>query len=385
VRTLGGRYRLEEAIGEGGMGVVWRAFDQELERRVAVKLVAGDDAFARERFAAEAKRTAALRHPAIVDVFDVGSDGADVFLVMELLEGETLASRLAREERLAPQVAVRIAMQVCDALDAAHASGFLHRDLKPANVFLVEDGERVKLIDFGIAKRIDYATKRTDPNVLVGTIEYMAPEQIKGAHLDGRTDLYALGLTLFRAITGRHAFAADNVAALIHQQLDVAPPPMGAGSAAIEAVVARLLAKDPKRRPNSAREAKRALLDALESPDVVRPEGSMRVVELDEAPAAPLDLAGGARVGSAGAIATMPPPLPPPPPARVEMTRRPLPSWAEPLARVPEPIAKRLVGYPIVAIGIAVVFFGAPWPFVVGSAIVSAIGAAAMWAHARMR
>ena len=161
-RVLANRYRLEAKIGHGGMGIVHRAIDQELDRPVAIKVLAqSDDAHASERFLVEAKRTAGVRHPCIVEVFDVGKDGVDAFLVMELLEGQTLDTRLERGPPVSPAEAIVIGGQICDALAAAHDAGLVHRDLKPSNVFLLNatDGAlRVKLLDFGIAKRVDGAT-----------------------------------------------------------------------------------------------------------------------------------------------------------------------------------------------------------------------------------
>ncbi|HSO36433.1 MAG TPA: serine/threonine-protein kinase, partial [Labilithrix sp.] len=273
-RVLANRYRLEAEIGHGGMGIVRRAIDQELERAVAVKLLSeGHDEVALARFLTEAKRTAAVRHPSIVEVFDVGRDGPEAFLVMELLEGETLAQRLAGGP-MAPAEAVAVAGQICDALAAAHDAGLVHRDLKPANVFLVrtaEGGPRVKLLDFGIAKPIDAATARTDPGTIVGTLAYLSPEQIRGVAIDGRADLYALGITLYQMLTGTVPFASDNVASLIHHHLSVAAPslrdraPDRAIAPALDAAVVKLLAKEPSARPASAREAKRELLASLDT------------------------------------------------------------------------------------------------------------------------
>ncbi len=216
-RTLGSRYRLENAVGRGGMGVVYRAHDLQLDRAVAVKLVADEGiSAAKERFLTEARRTAGVRHPSIVEVFDVGEDGGDVFLVMELLEGETVAERCEASGHIEPAEAIEIAGEVCDALAAAHGAGLVHRDLKPANIFLVRGapvGRRVKLLDFGIAKRIDGATARTDPDVLVGTFAFMSPEQIRGERIDGRADLYALGMTLYCMLTGAAPVAGANKAA----------------------------------------------------------------------------------------------------------------------------------------------------------------------------
>jgi serine/threonine-protein kinase len=426
-RVLANRYRLEATIGRGGMGVVHRATDQELERAVAVKVLSeGHDEAALERFRIEAKRTAALHHPRIVDVFDVGKDGPDAYLVMELLEGETLAARLAQGP-IAAAEAVAIAAQICDALAAAHGAGLVHRDLKPANVFLVraEDDELwVKLLDFGIAKRIAGATARTDPNAIIGTLDYLSPEQIRGSALDGRADLYALGMTLYRMLTGVLPFTSDNVAALIHQHLSVAPiaprerAPDRAIPVALDAVVRRLLAKEPSGRPPTARDAKRELLAALEpaAPAPAGPEpaaraepaeilagprhGSERMVDFDQE-AAPqsreLDLDLGSHSSSDSrsqtpnatprgpAIVPVSPlvPLPPPSPLAMAPAAEPLPAWLAPLASVPEQMSKRVAGYSLLALLLYRVFFsGALLPSVV-LGLLAALGAVSYWANRR--
>lgn len=421
-RTLANRYLLEGAIGRGGMGVVHRARDRQLERPVAVKLVTeAADPEAKERFVAEARRTANVRHPSIVEVFDVGEDAGDAFLVMELLEGETLGDRLKREGALAVRDAISIAGEICDALGAAHDAGLVHRDLKPANVFLVArapGGRRVKLLDFGIAKRIDGGTARTDPNMLVGTLEYMAPEQIRGGRLDGRADLYALGMTMYRMLTGVPALDGDNAAALVHQHLSVTPPALSTRANArelpawLDALVMRLLAKEPADRPASAHDVKRA----LESGDVsalggdtlreaagaagaapsraapAAPEptrGRMREVELDEedvsAPRVDLELDRGPErpPPRVPVRAPQPEPFAPTMPAAPLATHEPLPSWLEPLAQLPVGLSKRVTGYSLFALAIYVVFFHAsllPSLFLLA---VAAVGGLAMWASSR--
>jgi serine/threonine protein kinase len=416
-RVLARRYRLEATIGRGGMGIVHRAIDQELERAVAIKVLAENQGeTALERFVVEAKRTAAVRHPCIVEVFDVGKDDGDAFMVMELLEGETLAHRLGESGAMAPGEAVAIASEICDALSAAHDAGLVHRDLKPANVFLVRttDGAlRVKLLDFGIAKRVDGETARTDPSVIVGTLEYLSPEQIRGVDLDARADLYSLGATLYRMITGELLFKGDNVAAFIHQHLAVAPmsmrerPTGGAIPAALDAVVMRLLEKDPARRPSTARDAKRELADALEGkakleatvpaprPAVwaASPHGKTeRVLDLDDEPGTPDQL----ELDHGGASPRVPPdaprgpaivpvdvPVPPPAPLVVAepVTIHP---WLEPLARVPEAASKRVAGYALFALLIYVVFFSGAFLPSLALALIAALGATSFWVRRRL-
>jgi serine/threonine-protein kinase len=429
-RVLANRYRLEATIGEGGMGVVHRAIDQELERAVAIKVhSAPEDETALERFLIEAKRTAAVRHPSIIEVFDVGRDGPDAFLVMELLLGETLAQRLQRGATPAAE-AVAIGVQICDALAAAHDAGLVHRDLKPANVFLArggDEGPRVKLLDFGIAKRIDGATARTDPNMIIGTIEYLSPEQIRGGALDGRSDLYALGLTLYRMLSGVLPFEGENIATIIHQHLSVAPAslleraPGRAITARLDAAVLRLLAKSPGARPASARDARRELLAALEPagaptegptgaaspygpvpvipapPPSAEPprrgterlvdfeeDGGPGIVELEldrgsrgtEQHAAPSEAPRGPAIVPVAPLAPLPPVAP-----LAELRPAPLPAWLAPLAEVPATLSKRVAGYSLFALFLHLVFFSGSLLPSLGLAGLAAAGALAFWAH----
>ena len=424
-RTLGSRYRLEQAVGRGGMGVVYRARDLQLDRLVAVKLVIDEGiSGAKERFLTEARRTAGVRHPSIVEVFDVGEDNGDAFLVMELLEGETVGERIKRDSHIEPAEAVGIASEVCDALAAAHDAGLVHRDLKPANIFLARGaapGRRVKLLDFGIAKRIDGTTARTDPDMIVGTFEFMAPEQIQGSRVDGRTDLYALGMTLYCMLTGKPAFAGENVATLIHQQLSVPATslreraPTYAIPAWLDALVLRLLAKEPQRRPPSARDAKSALAGAGEgaptahatrsveptpAPNVVASHPAsasregMRMLE-DEgsvAETAPLELdlpdIPQAHLGDTPEhpIARVPQRLPAEvaPASPPMVVAPPLPAWLEPLADVPVALSKRVVGYSLFAFLLNIVFFRGGFVVSVVILLVAAVGGVAMWAASRV-
>jgi len=259
------------------MGVVYRGVDLALERTVAVKLTRPEPAAepaAAGRFLREVKSAAKIRHEHVVEVFDVGEDEGELFYVMELLEGESLSKRLKREGSLSPASAVHVAAQVCEALDAAHRGGVIHRDLKPANVVLLHRGRDdafVKLIDFGISKSADPNTFPTRTGEIVGTIGYMAPEQIKGELTDARTDLYALGVMLYRALTGTDVFEDRGLPAAVHDHLETTPKklrqraPEANIPAALEAVVLRCLAKRPADRFESASAAAEALLRSVES------------------------------------------------------------------------------------------------------------------------
>jgi serine/threonine protein kinase len=278
-RLLGGRYRLEAKLGSGGMGVVFRATDLTMKRAVAVKLIRGVDGVALDeevagRFLREAKNTARVQHENIIEVYDLGrSDQGDMFFVMELLEGESLSTKIRRDGKMPPAVAVHIARQMCAALHVAHAAGIIHRDLKPANVMLIERGgqtDYVKVLDFGVAKSYtpDQQTQLTHTGMLVGTVEYMAPEQIMGRVVDGRTDIYSLGIVMYRMLTGKAPFRDGGVPALIHAHLNVFPKPMTDTApelpGALDRVILRCLAKQPEQRYESMEELSRALASALE-------------------------------------------------------------------------------------------------------------------------
>ena len=250
-----GRYRAVRRIDAGGMGEIWEADDTLLGRRVAIKVLveelAGDPVAVR-RFRREARATAKLDHPNVIRVFDF-VDGEASFLVLELLEGQTLADRLRRDGALPPLEAARIAAAVADGLDVAHRAGIIHRDIKPSNIMLTAGGG-VKVMDFGIAAA--WEAHSTTGQQLLATASYAAPERITGGRATPAGDLYSLGVVLYEMLTGRPPFLADNAEQLLRAHLEAAPrpvrelvfwvPPGIAG--ACEAA----LAKDPARRPASA-------------------------------------------------------------------------------------------------------------------------------------
>jgi eukaryotic-like serine/threonine-protein kinase len=264
---LADRYELAEPLGTGGMARVVAAYDRVLQRRVAVKLIRDellDDDASRQRLLREARSAAALHHPNTVAVFDVGQD-EHPFIVMELIEGESLADRLAREGRLDARHAVEIAAAVLEGLAAAHDRGLVHRDVKPSNILLPSAGG-VKLADFGIAKELAGPTSLTATGSVLGTPRYLAPEQAAGQGATPASDLYALGAVLYECLAGRAPFEADSplAVALAHQQrpvpslTDVAPevPPV------LAVAVERALAKRPEDRPADARAMRAALESA---------------------------------------------------------------------------------------------------------------------------
>jgi serine/threonine-protein kinase len=277
-RLLSGRYRLEAKLGSGGMGVVYRATDVTMQRSVAVKLIRSADGVALDeevagRFLREAKNTARVQHENIIEVYGLGrSDQGDMFFVMELLEGESLSAKLRREGKLSVSTSVHIARQICAALHVAHAADIIHRDLKPANVMLIHraaQDDYVKVLDFGVAKSYtpDQETQLTQTGMVVGTVEYMAPEQILGRKVDGRTDIYALGIVLYRMLTGKAPFRDGGVPALIHAHLNVYPKPLTDTAPelprALDRVVLRCLAKQPEQRYDSMAELSLSLEAAL--------------------------------------------------------------------------------------------------------------------------
>ncbi|MDI2131140.1 WD40 repeat domain-containing serine/threonine protein kinase [Yinghuangia seranimata] len=264
---VGGRYRLVEPVGQGGMGRVWRAHDDVLNREVAVKelLFRADlpDAL-RDQLTARTKReaqaTARLQHAGIVTVFDVAEHDGAPWIVMELVRGPSLAVHLARHGRLGWERAAAVGALLADALAHAHAAGVVHRDLKPDNVLL--SGDRPVITDFGIARVLD-AAGLTSTHTLVGTPHYMAPEQLEGSRVEGAADLWALGATLYTAVEGRPPFDGPTLTALITAVL-TGPLPPAPNAGPLEVVLRRLLAKDPEQRPDGPETAR--LLGALHVP-----------------------------------------------------------------------------------------------------------------------
>ncbi|MGW4462998.1 protein kinase domain-containing protein [Micromonospora sp. NPDC004704] len=286
-RVIADRYELQTMLGRGGMAVVWRGVDLRLGRSVAVKLLnpAGmADPSMLERFDREARTAARLGHPNIVAVHDVGSDGGEPYLVMELVDGPNLATLLG-DGPLGPDRALEVAGQVCGALATAHAAGVVHRDIKPANILLDPAGT-VKVCDFGIARLLHAGQATlTAPATTVGTSQYMAPEQAAGDPVDARTDLYALGCLLYAMLTGQPPFTGDNPLRVLWQHLHEPAPALASVRpgipAGLDRLVGQLLAKNPADRPTSATEV-RDRLAALSSAGPS--SGEQRTVVVDTAP-----------------------------------------------------------------------------------------------------
>ncbi len=267
-----GRYRVLGQIGEGGMGIVLLASDDALRRKVAVKILKKTDKASKRRFLREARAAASVSHPNVCPIFEVGQEGKQPFLAMELLPGETLAARLRRGPLSATE-AMDLAQDLLAALGALHDAGIVHRDVKPSNLFLTPHG--AKLLDFGLAREVSGEVARalasaadlTRPGLIVGTPGYMAPEQILGQPIDLRADLFAAGVVLYEALAGRPPFEGENIVQALSGTLyDEAPPLSGASElGALDAPIRRALAKKPVDRFESARAMESALREAQRS------------------------------------------------------------------------------------------------------------------------
>lgn len=271
-KTLGGRYRIEQVLGQGGMSAVYKAVDPNLRRVVAIKIIhshlSGNPEFIR-RFEEEAASVARLRHPNIIQVYDFNHEGGTYYMVMEFVPGETLQERLRRlnanSMRLSYAEATRYMVHVTEAVDYAHRRNMIHRDIKPANVMLDLNGQAI-LMDFGIAKILG-GEQHTATGAVIGTALYMSPEQIRGEHIDHRSDIYSLGVTLFEMIHGRPPFEADSSMSLMMMHLNNPVPDLRQlqpdAPEGLVAVIEKCLEKDPNRRYQSAAEVASALKRAL--------------------------------------------------------------------------------------------------------------------------
>ncbi len=264
-RILGGRYQLTGRIAAGGMAEVWEARDSVLGRPVAVKLLyphLAVDASLVQRFRAEAVAAARLHHPSIVSIYDTISEGGTEAIVMELIRGRTLRTFLDERGPLDPADAVDIGAEVADALHAAHCAGVVHRDVKPANILLCDD-DRVMVTDFGIAKIYD-DTDLTQTGIMLGSVKYLSPEQVESDPVDGRSDIYSLGIVLYEGLTGVPPFTGDSAASMALARLHTRPAPPRQLRPTIpptlEAVILRCLALDPADRYLTALELRDALL-----------------------------------------------------------------------------------------------------------------------------
>jgi hypothetical protein len=282
-RVIAG-YRIEGVAGRGGMGVVYRATQLTLDRIVALKVIAPelarDEGF-RQRFKRESRVAASIRHPNVIAVHDALEAEGFLFITMDFIEGHDLAELISRERRVAPERAAEVVGKVADALDAAHSRGLVHRDVKPANVLVSQEdrGEQVYLTDFGLTKHAASMSGLTETGMFVGTVDYVAPEQIEGVRLDARADVYALGCVLFHALTGQVPYPRDSPLAKLYAHthlpppslLDIAPdaPPL------LDKVIRRAMATDRDERYLSAGDLGRAAVSAVAGREVSQPERSV--------------------------------------------------------------------------------------------------------------
>jgi serine/threonine-protein kinase len=262
-----GRYEVDALVGVGGMAKVYRAHDPEIGRIVAIKMLKDDlniDEEYSSRFLREAQAAGAISHPNIVTIFDVGRQGETPYITMEFLDEESLADLFAKKERLPVRQVVKLGAQLARALDHAHRRGVVHRDIKPGNILLMERGQTVKITDFGIA-RLDSSDdmQKTHAGTVLGTPRYMSPEQATGQKLDGRSDLFSLGVILYEMLTGTKAFDSDNIPTLMLQILRKDPTPVRTLAPnvplGLQRIVAKLLQKKPEKRFSTGAELAEAL------------------------------------------------------------------------------------------------------------------------------
>jgi serine/threonine-protein kinase len=311
-RLVGGRYRLIGPLGEGGMATLWRAVDEQLDREVAVKLLrpqySNDPGFT-ARFKQEARAAGSLAHPNIVPVYDYGTDAESggQYIVMQLIDGRDLSAVLAEHGHLEVDDAVRIAIGVAAALEAAHRRGIIHRDVKPGNILIDHD---VKVTDFGIARAVSEASM-TVTGTTLGSVHYFSPEQARGDEVTGRSDVYSLGIVLYEMLTGRRPFEGDSAAGVALKRLNEDPLPPTAHMTipeSLSAIVMRALARDPDQRFPDAGAFAEALRVWQRDPDAVVPGSGA---------------AGAGAAGVAAAAGSQPLPV------------APLPSSGEPTVYVP--------------------------------------------------
>jgi beta-lactam-binding protein with PASTA domain/predicted Ser/Thr protein kinase len=308
-RLLGGRYELGGPLGYGGMAEVHRGRDLRLGRDVAVKVLRSDlarDPGFQARFRREAQNAAALNHPSIVAVYDTGedqmTDGMLPFIVMEYVEGETLKDVLVAEGRLMPQRALEITAEICAALDFSHRNGIIHRDMKPGNVMMTGNGT-VKVMDFGIARALSSATAAmTQTSAVIGTAQYLSPEQARGESVDARSDVYSTGCLLYELLCGHPPFTGDNPVSVAYQHVREDPIPPGEINPDVtpdlDAIVLKAMAKNPINRYQSAGEMRADLLRAAAG----RPVAATPVMSSEER----TQMIGGGRGGRTAMIPTGP-------------------------------------------------------------------------------
>ena len=248
VPTTIGRYEVERILGEGGMGVLYLARDPVLERHVALKLLRVDGELLRRRLMREAQSAARLQHPNIVTVYDVGDHDGQLYIAMEYIDGDTLGALIRDDVPFSPIRKLDIIDEVADGLGFAHQRGIIHRDIKPANLMMSRSG-LVKVLDFGIARVSHRESGELDSPTLIGTPAYMAPEQLEGADVDARSDIYAVGLVMYELFSGRRAFVGATTADILQQVLESQPIPIEHLVSGIDPALAKVIARAMARKP----------------------------------------------------------------------------------------------------------------------------------------
>ncbi|MFH5879255.1 protein kinase [Arthrobacter sp. NA-172] len=301
--TLGGRFQLTSRIAIGGMGEVWRAKDQILGRIVAIKVLkeeyTGDPGFL-QRFRAEARHTALLNHVGIANVFDYGEEDGSAYLVMELVPGQPLSSILEREQVLSPDRTLSFIAQTARALAPAHAQGLVHRDIKPGNLLITPD-YRVKVTDFGIARLADQVPL-TQTGQVMGTAQYLAPEQATGQTATGASDIYSLGVIGYECLTGHRPFSGESQIAIALAQVNDAPPPLPESlPTPVRALLMSMLAKDPKNRPADAIKLAEAA-EAIRAGDIAAAHAAVPGMLLFESATGPITAPTGITTAPTGIV-----------------------------------------------------------------------------------
>ena len=280
-------FRIERTLGHGGMGIVYLAREVRLDRQVALKVIrtelAEDERF-RARFREESRTAASIEHPRVVTVFGAGERDGLLFVSMRFVPGRDLGRLIMARGALPPEDAASLIAQVAEGLDAVHAAGLVHRDVKPANVLVGEPGpgddrSTAFLTDFGLAKIAASTSGLTATGEVIGTVDYMAPEQIEGGRVDARTDVYALGCVLFHAVTGDVPFPERESSSKMWAHLNEDPPAVGSGRASLDPVIRRAMAKEPRDRYPSAGDLGRAAVAAARGEAVTEPEHVVGVGE----------------------------------------------------------------------------------------------------------
>ncbi len=279
-----GDHRIEEVIGRGGMGVVYKAEQQRLGRTVALKVIATEfshDSDFRARFERESRTTASIDNPHVIPLFEAGEEDGLLYISMRFVRGPDLGQLIGTEGRLDAERAIRILEQLADALDTAHSEGLVHRDIKPGNILIEQRprGEHTYLTDFGLTKQAGSQSGLTKTGMMVGTLDYMAPEQFEGRRLDARADIYALGCVLYEMLTGEVPYPRDSEPEKMYAHLNLDPPSVRESVAdlptEIDAVVQRAMARKPDDRYLSVGDLAEGARSAIEGRDLARPERSV--------------------------------------------------------------------------------------------------------------